>query len=536
MSGLSVVELSPKHCCGVGPRAKTQSGRSRLPSSTVGAPQATASGRSVVSRSLRQKSRIRPGKFPILLLEHPLAGARLENRKVSLAPPRNIKAERRKGATDNSFRNDNTPAGCTMRPVSSISQKLSPLYRGTFLFGTACGISIALTPLLLDERGYSKEDIGTLALFFALGLVLFAVPVGGILRRFGSKPTLTVSLIGYAAAVTAFPFVDTYLGIAIVRFFDGVFSIGVWVSSETILLARADKKHKGHLTSLYAIWLASGYVVGPVLSTGLARLLSNHQMLILAGLTALASALYIAQTLSKDQQPRNEDLLENSSPNEATLDEPVDSAELQTPGRMSPGAVLLRIKTSCFAALSYGYFQASVVLFLPLYLIEQKWVARENTIVIPGLFCLGMLLFSNTAGRPGDRYGHLKVVTILSALGTLSVISFVHVDHYPLMCALVVFAGATFASMSPVALALVGVVIPAAELSRANAIYNTFYAGGMLVGPLASSLIFARFGGPSMLYHLATLWTLMVVFCVVFSQDDPASRKPRPTRARRAPA
>jgi MFS family permease len=146
-----------------------------------------------------------------------------------------------------------------------------------------------------------------------------------------------------------------------------------------------------------------------------------------------------------------------------------------------------------------------------------------------------MLLCSNAAGRLGDRIGHLKVVTSFSALGTLSVVSFVHVDLYPVMCALVVLAGATFASMSPVALALVGVVIPKTELSRANAIYNTFYASGMLVGPLVSSLIFTRFGGPSMLYHLAALWTAMVIFCAIFYQDDPASRKPREARARRVP-
>lgn len=410
-----------------------------------------------------------------------------------------------------------------MLPLSQISHQLGPLYKSTFLFGTACGISIALTPLLLDERGFSKEEIGTLALFFAFGLVLFSVPVGVVLRRFGSKPTLAASLIGYAAAVAAFPSMHSYAGIAVVRFFDGMFSIGVWVSSETILLSRADKKHKGHLTSLYAIWLACGYVVGPVVATGLARVLSNHQMLTLASFMALGSALYVARKLPGAQ---------------ADVGTPVEELETESapPARLSPGAIFTRIKTSCFAALAYGYFQASVVLFLPLYLIEKKGIARENTIVIPGLFCLGMLLFSNTAGRLGDRYGHLKIVTLLSALGTLTVVSFVHVDLYPVMCALVALAGATFASMSPVALALVGVVIPARELSRANSIYNTFYAGGMLVGPLTSSLIFARFGGPAMLYHLATLWTLMVLFCVVFQEDDPASRKSDASGTRRAPA
>ena len=46
------------------------------------------------------------------------------------------------------------------------------------------------------------------------------------------------------------------------------------------------------------------------------------------------------------------------------------------------GAIFLRIKTSCLATFSYGYFQASVLLFLPLYLIEKKGITKEQTILI----------------------------------------------------------------------------------------------------------------------------------------------------------
>jgi MFS family permease len=402
----------------------------------------------------------------------------------------------------------------------------------------ACGISIALTPLFLDEHGFGKEEIGTLALFFAGGLVLFAVPVGAILRRFGGKRTLTTALVGYSAAVAAFPFMTSYATIAVIRFFDGMFSIGVWVSSETILLARADRKNKGHLTSLYAIWLASGYVVGPVAATVLAHYMNTQQLFLMAGVIALFSAGYIRSALSnkteysgseKEEREINLAAVAKRDQNAAAVAtrKASELAQKKSTPRMGALALLGRIKTSCFAALCYGYFQSSVVLFLPLYLIESKGIPRENTILLPGLFCLGMLLCSNIAGRFGDRAGHLKVVTILSALGTFCVVGFVFVDTYAAMCALVFGAGATFASMSPVALALIGVVVPAAHLSRANAFYNTFYASGMLVGPLISSLIFARFGGPSMLYHLAALWSSFVLFCLVFYQDDPASKRVR---------
>jgi hypothetical protein len=53
-------------------------------------------------------------------------------------------------------------------------------------------------------------------------------------------------------------------------------------------------------------------------------------------------------------------------------------------------------------------------------------------------------------------------------------------------------------------------------------VYNAFYAGGMLLGPPASSLLFQRYGGETMLFHLAALWAAFVVFALVFAADDPA--------------
>ncbi len=410
--------------------------------------------------------------------------------------------------------------------MSTSAKALGPLYRGTFFFGIACGISIALTPLYLDAQGFEKEQIGTLALLFAAGLVAFALPVGSIIRRFGGKRTLVGTLIGYGLCVGGFPFMPSFASIAGIRFLDGLFSIGVWVSSETLVLSRADKKHKGHLTSLYAIWLASGYVVGPLLATGLTRFLSHREMFLIAGALAVIAAAYLGKVLVESSSLSPVEDVEAGDA-EAPTDEPSTAASSSLGGELGVGAILGRIKTSCFAAFSYGYFQASVVLFLPLYLIESKSIPRNDTIILPGLFCFGMLLCSNAAGRLGDRYGHLRLVTSLSILGMLCVLGFVFVDNYWLMCALVFGAGATFASMSPVALALTGVVIPPAQLSRANSFYNTFYASGMLVGPPITSVIFARYGGPAMLYHLAALWAVFIVFTMLYASDDPASNSAR---------
>ena len=126
-----------------------------------------------------------------------------------------------------------------------------------------------------------------------------------------------------------------------------------------------------------------------------------------------------------------------------------------------------------------------------------------------------MLLFSNLAGRFGDRYGHLLVMRVLGVVGTCMVLGFILLSSYPLMATAVFIAGASLAAISPVSLALQGVVTAPADYSRSNSVYNAFYATGMLLGPKVSSVLFARYGGGAMLMHLAALWTAFVLFTVV---------------------
>jgi MFS family permease len=166
-----------------------------------------------------------------------------------------------------------------------------------------------------------------------------------------------------------------------------------------------------------------------------------------------------------------------------------------------------------------------VVLFLPLYLMESKAIPRQQTILIPAFFAGGMLLCSNLAARWADRAGHLLVMRLLAAVGTSMTLAFVFLDSYAAMCAAVFVAGASLASISPVSLALQGVITPKDDYSRATAIYNAFYAAGMLLGPPVSSALFGQYGGGAMLYHLALLWASFVAFSTLFYRDDPRAQR-----------
>jgi len=382
------------------------------------------------------------------------------------------------------------------------------VYGATLLLCTGYGLAISLTSLHLDARHFSRADIGGLAAWFALGIVAMSIPAGALIRRLSARAVLTASLLGYAACVTAFPHLDGYRAIAAARLFDGAFSVGVWVASETILLSRAGERHKAFVTSLYAVTVALGYVLGPLAARGVIAAAPASVAFGVSGALAVAAAAVVASRLDPDLPE--------------THAEGVEEGVAGARGR--DAAIAWRIKTSCFGTFAYGYFQSSVVLFLPLFLVASKGVARAQTVLVPAFFGAGMLLCSNAFGRLGDRVGHLEVMRALAVVGAAMTASFVLLDRFEFMAVAVFVAGASLASISPLSLALQGVVTAPGDYSRANAIYNAFYAAGMLLGPPASSRLFDRWGGAAMLWHLAALWAAFVAFTVAFAKDDPAAR------------
>lgn len=380
------------------------------------------------------------------------------------------------------------------------------VYVATLGLGTAYGMAISVISVFLNERGYSETDIGSLAAWFAAGIMAMAIASDALVKRFSAKAVLVAALFTYATTVLLFPFAPNYAAISALRFVDGAASVCVWVASETILLARAQRAIKAFITSIYAMSIAVGYGAGSGMAYLAADVLPSARTFVVASAITVVTALFVLLRLDRSSDAHRE---------ESELDEGA------TDGSKLPlGSLIGRIKTSCFATFAYGYFQSSVVLFLPLFMASEKGIPKAQTRLITFFFAGGMLLATNVAGRLGDRYGHLLMMRRLAIVGAAMIASFVWLSGLPMMALAVFVAGASLASISPLSLALQGLVTR--EYSRATSVYNAFYAAGMLLGPPISSYIYQLHGGGPMLYHLAALWAGFIVFAQVFRRDDPA--------------
>ncbi len=380
------------------------------------------------------------------------------------------------------------------------------VYATTWVLATAYGLALATTPLVLHERHFSGSQIGTTASWFGAGIVGFAIPSGAVIRRFGARRTLTVCILGYAAMIGLFPFLPELWQIGLCRCVDGAFSVGVWVSCETLILARAHPEHKAFSTSVYAIATGLGYFVGGGLSWALSHATSYPFIFVVAaGVAALSSALAALKLEPEVDAPTGPAHGDPSAPARGWLD------------------LAWRIKTSSAATFCTGFFQASVVIFLPLYLIEVKHIDGRDTSLVTAVSAAGMLVISNVAGRIGDRRGHLAVLRTLALIGLVVMLSFVPLTGFGAMLAAVLVGGGCLASIPPLSLALQGAIADPSEYARSNSIFNVFFATGLLLGPFVTGrLFFDALGPESILYLFAGLWGALVVVGWVFRHDDPA--------------
>lgn len=391
--------------------------------------------------------------------------------------------------------------------------------------GVAYGMVLAIVSLYLSgERGYDEPTIAGMAAFFSVGIAACAVPMGILVRKLSARVVLAMSLLGYGLAVAIFPFMPGFAGLAAARAFDGAFSVGVWITIETILLLRTTALNRGFVTGLYSIVLATGYGLGSVITYVMTKFWADWLVFVAAGALAAIGALTGLLLLDRNIQP-----VEGS-------DHPVEPAPGTTGAHpvaassstgLGMASLYWRIKTACMPTFMYGYFQASLVLFLPLFLIEERSIAADETKLMVAFFSIGMVVCVGFVGHLGDRIGHLKMMRILVTVGALITGSVVFLPSYVLIAAAVFVAGGALAPLWPLGLALQSLIVDPRDYNRSNALLNASYAIGTLAGPIVSGLLKRAYGGEVMFLHLAGLWLVVLGMTVVFRRDDPSLRARR---------
>jgi MFS family permease len=151
-----------------------------------------------------------------------------------------------------------------------------------------------LLPYYSRHLHLSKSAAGLLSASYAIGTLLFAVPLGMLVARAGAKRATVCSALLLACASIAFGLSHSVVALDTTRFVQGVAGAGTWVGSLTWLVGSAPAHRRGETVGAVLGIGIGGALLGPVIGSvaelSEPRLVFGAVALLIFVLTGLAVA------------------------------------------------------------------------------------------------------------------------------------------------------------------------------------------------------------------------------------------------------
>jgi MFS family permease len=326
---------------------------------------------------------------------------------------------------------------------------------------TIVGIGLSLTmPLLalrLDQQGFSARAIGLNSTAGGLAVLVGAGAVPALVRQFGVKRLLLLSILIGCISLLNFALTNNYwTWLAIRAVFGGALST-LFVTSEFWINAVAPPRQRGFVLGFYATSLSAGFAAGPMIlgftgTEGISPFLAG------VVLFALASAPIV---IWSGKAP-----VIKSVPNAGLL------------------AILTCVPLATIAALLHGAIETASLGLLPVYALRAGDSPQTGALLV-SLFALGNVVFQLPIGFVSDHMARGKLLVFLASISLCGAVAMATAgpERFLLFCFLLVIWGGVVGSLYAVGLAHLGSRYSGADLASANAAFIMLYALGMIIGP-----------------------------------------------------
>jgi len=124
-----------------------------------------------------------------------------------------------------------------------------------------------LLPYYAHRLHLSKGAAGLLSASYAIGALVFALPVGVLVARVGAKRATVASALLLAGASIAFGESSTLNELEAARFVQGIAGAGVWTAALTWLIAVAPSHRRGETVGAVLGIAIAGALLGPVIGS-----------------------------------------------------------------------------------------------------------------------------------------------------------------------------------------------------------------------------------------------------------------------------
>lgn len=324
------------------------------------------------------------------------------------------------------------------------------------IYSVTMGFSLPLISLILESRGLDRSINGLLAATPSLAMLLVTPMIPRLIARAGLKPFLLVCIGFDLMLFLLLPAIDHLFAWFVIRFLMGATVAGLFVAGETWINELAEEATRGRTMGLYAMVVAGGFALGPLLLP----LTGIH-----GWLPFLAGSAFIALATLP-----------------LLLGRPASPAFSSDPAWTVLGFFAVA-PTLCAAVMLSAFKDAAGMPLIPVYAVRMG-VDQDAAALMLSVIGVGALALQIPIGWLADRMNRYALLFVCAGSGALGAVVFALAIHSGWLLWLVLFLwGGAFSGVYTIALVILGERFRGAALATGNAAFGFFWGLGSLFGP-----------------------------------------------------
>ena len=371
-----------------------------------------------------------------------------------------------------------------IHPGCAMTKGILPILVTVFFLAFGMSFVAPLIPLMLKSLGASSASIGQIQTTYFLSFTVATSLMGRWIDRVGSKKMILSGLMIFGMAILIMPFMPSAKFFYIIRIVQGVGSALLFAPTEAAINIISPPDKRASNMGLYGFVFAVGFAVGPAIGTTLYSLNTAAPFIFgaLSCLVALAVLL-----LGFHETPV-----------------PVKASQWDF-------FRLMRIlKVPLIASACYAVVEVVIGAFLSLYL-DEIGVGGTALGVVFTFFAIGGMVSPLPAGKLADKLGKMRVLKACGLLMIATTLAFNFFQQYAVICFLIFCVGLIAGALYPVALALIGEIVPPEKMGTANASFSFAYGLGCIIGPAVTGWILELYSINFLFYPMAFAALVFVV-------------------------
>jgi ACS family tartrate transporter-like MFS transporter len=374
-----------------------------------------------------------------------------------------------------------------------VAWRLLPFVGLGYFFNALDRANVAVAALTMNKSlGFTAAEYGLGAGAFFWSYVLFQIPSNVMLTRLGARRWLSTIMLAWGLCSGATALVTGVTSFVVVRFMLGVAEAGYFAGVTYFMTGWFPERFRGRAMGVFLAFSAVAVSLGSPISGTIVGLhgwlgLQGWQWIFLIEAAPSVLLALFGPLILCDRPARARWL---SAAEAGWLEDVLAGEQSQREGHVMPILQALRSRRLVLLALAYlgnGFGVYGTVFFVPLIIkdlgfsnLTTSWLAAMPA----GLGVVGMILFSRSSDRRGERVWHVVVAMGLGAAGLL--LTGVAIGSVPLELIGLCIAGFGVGGNIPVFWTLPTAYLGAATAAAGIAFINSF---GNLSGYFAPQLV-----------------------------------------------